>query len=237
MIGGVMIKYIVNGAAFALFTYGIYCLYNYLRRDYSDSYEYVSEYDSDSSEDQYAFQDSYDNFREKQQLYGTRRRSPRLAHHYRPNYPYVLIIIDMQDQFEASRNKITIHTIQRLITEAKRDGAFILAAHYMRFGKTRPEIRSMITDYAHMDYCYADQNDKSGAIRTKILRHQIRTDTFKICGVNTGACVKATVGGLISMYPNIHILLSNRACNCNCGTSLGCGGHEVGRYSNVSFIY
>ena len=173
----------------------------------------------------------------RQRHRSSHRRSARIAERYKPNYPYVLIIIDMQNQFAASRDKMTIQTIQRLVAEAKRDGAFILAAHYMRFGKTRADIRDMITDYPHKDYCYADRDDKSGTIQTKLVRHDVRTDTFKVCGVNTGACVRATTIGLVDLYPNTHILVSNRACNCNCDQAVTCDGHYVGRLPNVSFIH
>lgn len=196
----------------------------------------TTDYDSDDSDYLDDFGDDEEIREINQRTLDPIRRSSRISHLYGPNYPYVLIIIDMQDQFATSRNRQTIITIQKMVVEAKRDGAFIVTAHYMRYGKTRPEIRNMLTNYANHDYCYADQDDKSGAIHTKLVRHNVRTNIIKICGVNTGACVKATVMGLNSLYPDSHFLVFNRACNCYCNQYTTCDGHNLGRLNNVSFV-
>jgi hypothetical protein len=167
------------------------------------------------------------------------RRSNRLQSKstYNTNYPYALIIIDMQEQFDASRDKNTIRTIQKMITDAKRDGAFIIIAHYMRCGQTRPEIRKMIQGYPYADSCYSNQDDKSQAIYTKLLRYGIQTDIFKICGVNTEACVMSTIFGLTDLYPNTHILVSFNGCNCECSNHDVCEGRYVSQLPNVSSVY
>ena len=129
------------------------------------------------------------------------------------NYPYILTIIDMQPRFYAATNKETINAVKNLIINAKKDGAYVIFAQYMKQGKSNHELIKLVNTYYDKSFVVARKNDKSDAIITKIYNNGIRSNDMKICGVNTDACVYSSVIGLSNKLPNWNIHLIKNACN------------------------
>ncbi len=129
------------------------------------------------------------------------------------NYPYVLIVIDMQPNFGCSNNPKTLDAVADLINNAKHDNAFIVYAQYMRQGKTHTNLVKLTNGYINRSFAVANRNDKSGAILTRLVKRQVRSDLVKVCGVNTNACVRATVEGLSNELKEWSIQVIKKACN------------------------
>lgn len=151
---------------------------------------------------------------------------------YRVTFPYALCIIDMQPHFITSLNGPTLHAVLRLTKEAMSDGAFIVVAQYMNCGRTNNNIRKMLRKYPFKAYCCAFKNNKADAICTKLRTHGVRTHKLKICGVNTEACVAATV---INLHKRHKMEIIAAACHGRLGTrehtmqlrSLGLYAHVI----------
>lgn len=55
-------------------------------------------------------------------------------------YPYIVVVIDMQPLFRASNNSQTLEACKGLIQQAIKDSAYIIIAQYMRNGRTHQRI-------------------------------------------------------------------------------------------------
>ena len=142
------------------------------------------------------------------------RRSSRLSQHYAPNYPYALIVIDMQVEFDASRDTGLKQNVIDLIRQAERDGAYVVIASYLRFGRIHADVLDA-ANRCSVTICHTDGSDKSHTIQEK-LGHSIRPEYFKVCGVNLCNCVRDTTEGLTDIY-NCPIELHLDACGCSTG--------------------
>lgn len=149
------------------------------------------------------------------------RRSKRLAKKDKSNYPYVLIMVDMQVEFDSSRDDELKKNVTRLLKNAMHDRAYIVISNYMRFGKIHEDLSGLIRRYPHKAWCTADRSDKSDAVQTKLVSNKVRPGHFKICGVNLCMCVYDTVEHLADMYPKHKIIVYGTACNCACQTDSG----------------
>lgn len=142
------------------------------------------------------------------------RRSSRLSQHYAPNYPYALIVIDMQVEFDASRDIGLKRNVINLIGQAERDGAHVVIASYLRFGRIHADVLDA-ANRCSVTICHTDGSDKSRTIQEKF-GHSIRPEYFKVCGVNLCNCVRDTVEGLADIY-DCPIELHLGACGCSTG--------------------
>ena len=131
------------------------------------------------------------------------------------SFPYVLCIIDMQWTFTASHNPLLIRKVVSLIKKAIFDKAYICVAQYKYMGRTQERLIELIRKYPYKSYCSTYNNDKGMAIYRRMSRDkvQMRGSHFKVCGVNTDACVQATIRGLRTMFPGIDIYIERSACN------------------------
>ena len=151
-----------------------------------------------------------------------------------PNpYPYILTIIDMQPTFFTSNYQPVKDAVEDLILKAIDDGAYIIIAHFMKYGKTHNNLLNLVRNYKDRSLVYANKNDKSDAIMTKILKKQIRTSFIKVCGVNTDACVQATVTGLSKTLPDFQIEIIKNACNSYSQYDHNFGINEMALLNNV----
>ncbi len=149
-------------------------------------------------------------------------------------FPYVLTVIDMQPTFSASNDDETLENVKDLIVGAKNDKAYIVLAHYMKFGKTHDKLLTLVEKYKHKSLVYANKNDKSGAIMTKIIKKRIRAPYMKVCGVNTDACVQASVKGLSRKLPEWNIKVIKDSCNSSWSYGNKEGIEYMSKLSNVT---
>jgi len=128
-------------------------------------------------------------------------------------YPYCLCIIDMQSAFSwAGRDPNTLSSVLELIRIAKEDKAYIFDIKLNNCGDVFPEIMELIKDYDRITHLTAYHNSKCSVILDEIRTKNIGTDSIKVCGVNTNACVLETVRDLVKEYKNDIVVVLD-ACN------------------------
>ncbi len=126
-----------------------------------------------------------------------------------------LVIIDMQYGFNNANAQRTINNVIKQINLAKKENNYIIIVEYLphiNYKATRPEIMMAIGDHAHIKvYKYLD--DGSQPILDACKLHKYPTDLFRICGVNTNACVKQTIKGLFKRNSISKLEIVPAACN------------------------
>ncbi len=129
-------------------------------------------------------------------------------------HPYVLLIVDMQLDFQAADCWNTQQRIIQLLKHTIHDGALIVFAHYESYGPTYSQLTHPVRHYPHVLECAADQNDKSDAFIRVVAGYGAEYHRIVVTGVNTGACVKATVDGLrYHHHPAVEICIDRKGCN------------------------
>lgn len=108
---------------------------------------------------------------------------------------HFLLIIDMQHTFAASQR--VCKQVARQVRVAKACGHHIILAEYCQASGTCPDVLAVIgrTDYDRVVVC---ADDKADHILREVNSRVKSSDlvVFRVCGVNTSSCVKATVNSL-----------------------------------------
>ena len=135
----------------------------------------------------------------------------------------VLIVVDMQHLFQAANDPTTIANCQRLINNAISRQEFIIFLEFFRWGKTLPELTSIIPkDYKFCVTVAKFMDDGSSYVWDLLENNMaLQEKDITVCGVNLNACVESTVIGLeekiaANELPTKIHLVSN-ACNSNMG--------------------
>lgn len=122
---------------------------------------------------------------------------------------YALVIIDMQWNFPSSRDARLQTNIIRQIRLAKKKNYPIICLEYIGDGRTIPKIRKELEDYKNKFFFrknWDDGSDKILSIKNKL------PSKFRVCGVNTDACVFETVVNLSDeLCCKIEVL--SKSCN------------------------
>jgi nicotinamidase-related amidase len=130
------------------------------------------------------------------------------------NMSYTLVVIDMQHRFRASRSNITRKHCLKEIKRAIRYKAHILYVEYEDCGSTIPSLLNASDGYDRAYTVSKSDNDGSREILSTIKRHNLPSKNFRICGVNTDACVLGTVRGLNRLTPKgTQLIVVENACN------------------------
>lgn len=130
----------------------------------------------------------------------------------------ILIVIDMQGYFDAANNPSTISACQSLINSAIRNRNPIVIVEYIGAKSTLKEITNLTKDYDLAFLVRKSTDDGSQAIESLFDRCQISPRKLIICGVNTDACVLATVIGLTRSNKKYKISVVKKACHTDFGT-------------------
>lgn len=136
-------------------------------------------------------------------------KTKRLANN---RFPYVLTIIDMQPKFKASNRRRILNHIRKLINDAIRDDAYVMYAEYTQCGRTHDSLTKLTDDYKHRSFVHAYQNSKCDVIKAELAKKNIMSDKMIICGVNTDACVEATVNDLSIELPEWSLRIAKAGC-------------------------
>jgi nicotinamidase-related amidase len=133
---------------------------------------------------------------------------------------YSLVIVDMQTGFVAANSRKTLKNCKREIRKAIKDDANIIFVEYNGCGRTIKELTEITDKIAYKKKFVAIKRKNSGAkiILKTMKKNNIPTTkhtNFRVCGVNTDACVLETVEDLARALRqrsyNIEVILS--ACN------------------------
>jgi nicotinamidase-related amidase len=125
---------------------------------------------------------------------------------------YTLVVVDMQDEFVASRNKRVQEACKKAIKRAIRNKSPIVFLEYVGYGPTLPSLTKLTRNYPKV--FHASKNDWDGSRESlkALTRNKIEHSKFKICGVYTDCCVAATANGLIDKCPAFKVEVLSKAC-------------------------
>ncbi len=145
---------------------------------------------------------------------------------------YTLAIVDMQWYFGASHKASVIAACKREIRRAMKARAAILFIEYANCRSTISSLKKIVRDARYNRAATIIKNDDDGSpeVITAIEHHKFPR-TLRVCGVNTDACVQATVEGLANDLRRAKIKIIADACN----TESGMDGHEEALSSMVKF--
>lgn len=133
-----------------------------------------------------------------------------------------LIVIDMQPAFTA--HKEALKPVLREVINAKKALTDIIIVEFDLRGRewyqpsetvTHPAITRSIKNYKHKHLVLKEFNDGGGEILEYCRIQGIPTNTLRVCGVNTTACVKETVRSLTEDNDVKKIIIAGNACADN----------------------
>ncbi len=127
---------------------------------------------------------------------------------------YTLIVVDMQAKFSSSLKRSTMRECKTLVSRAIFDDQPIILLEYVGFGTTLPSIYNMIDGYDQV-FIGRKNDDGSHEVSGIINGFSLPKNNFKVCGVNTDACVLRTVRGLRKRFKTADIEVYEKACNTN----------------------
>jgi|GEM_PF-5376765 len=111
----------------------------------------------------------------------------------------VLLIVDMQQFFIASKDEKVLHKIISLAKIAIKHNYPIFILEFFGYGKTHEKINALLQNYSNVYYIKKYKDDGSSRIE-KFLDDNKNLFKFpfefKVCGAYTDACIAATVKGL-----------------------------------------
>jgi hypothetical protein len=125
-----------------------------------------------------------------------------------------LVIVDMQVHFEASHDTRTIENCVKLVKKAIQKKAPIIVLEYAGYGDTLYPILDAIGDYPYraiMEKWY-DNGGPEVLQGLESLGFQVNDFDFRLCGVNSAACVMATATYLAQNFSG-KAYIHSKACN------------------------
>lgn len=139
----------------------------------------------------------------------------------------ILVIVDMQPKFTASNNPALLTAIAQQIELAMRNSFTIIVLEYgdleagknpqsLRCGDTHEQLmRPMLFPCRYSQLVTAEKlgNDGSALVLHACAVRCLTNPIFRVCGVNTDACVSATVFGLAVRRPKSRVEVIVNACN------------------------
>jgi len=146
-----------------------------------------------------------------------------------------LIIVDMQPYFGGSQEPWLIDNIQREIRSAKKCGDGIIILEYEGCGRTDKRVLRTLGKYPKGLVRYKDDCDGSEIAVETMEARKFDTTKVKIVGVETDACVEATIMGLSYLLPSADIILVADACNHETRTQRNHGRSKI-RRKNIRYI-
>jgi nicotinamidase-related amidase len=118
---------------------------------------------------------------------------------------YTLLVVDMQDCFNAANSPRLIKKVSESIKKAIKDRAHIIFLEYLDSGTTHTVLKSLVKNYQKAHFVIKRGDDGSEEVRHTLRSNRIRTKNFKVTGVNTDCCVQRTVAGLVTLIPDSKI--------------------------------
>jgi nicotinamidase-related amidase len=133
-----------------------------------------------------------------------------------PSKSYTLVVVDMQSGFDTSFG--ALNGCIREVQQAVIDKAGIIFLEYHGFygdayGFTLPQLKALVDGYSRAYYVPKGADDGSIEVVEAIEKYRMSKLHIKVCGVNTDACVLATVQGLIQKCDKVYLQVIADACN------------------------
>lgn len=150
----------------------------------------------------------------------------------------VLVVVDMQPCFEATRNSWMINSVSERLREARNRADHIIFLEYTDLEKgdrrtwepTHPELLQIVQKpyYCYWDILIKDEDDGSSWIKAHLDRIKVKPISFNVCGVNLDYCVFDTVRGLANLYKTTPINVLKGSINGE--------GHQPKNWSKFNTI-
>jgi nicotinamidase-related amidase len=139
---------------------------------------------------------------------------------------YCLVIVDMQDQFSASKGEAVRKACVREIKSAMKNDATIVFVKYANYGPTIPLLTDLVkkTKYRKAHTVLKHANGGGDVIAKYLRDKHLTRANLRVCGVNTNYCVLATVQGMNTHLKNSNLHVVADACATNGGAT----GHKYG---------
>ncbi len=125
----------------------------------------------------------------------------------------VLVVVDMQDYFEASMHPATLAAVKEEILLAVRNGDFIVVLEVDGCAPTQKEVMAELNGYNHYSVMVKRFADGSEEVLRACQDKGVVPVEFKVVGVNTDCCVSGTVANLSHKVPQSQIVVIAKACN------------------------
>jgi nicotinamidase-related amidase len=140
---------------------------------------------------------------------------------------YTLAIIDMQPYFTAGLKRRAHDNCAIQIKKAIKDRAAIIFVEYRGYGNTSRSLKSLIRKASYdRQYKVTKTTDNGGKeIAALIKKERLAASRIKVCGVNTDACVHASVLGLRKHLAASKIEVIAAACDSR---TMFNNGHQDG---------
>ena len=152
---------------------------------------------------------------------------PKLSYSSATPIDSVLVLVDMQKKFPASTDPAVIQACANLITNHMRrqspiiiaefgDPKVILPPHSIHCGDTHRSLMDLLLFPRRYDKLAVVEklcNDGSAVILRECTNRGFATSAFRVCGVNSDACVSETVYGLAVRRHKSQIEVITEACN------------------------
>lgn len=128
---------------------------------------------------------------------------------------YCLVVVDMQPGFAAAKYPLIENNCLREIKKAINDCADIVFLEYTHHGKTLPGLKLAVKGYHHAKFVAKTRDDGSAEVQNVVTENSFMISRFRVVGINTDWCVRATVEGLRNRFPNSSIEVIADACDSN----------------------
>ena len=132
-----------------------------------------------------------------------------------------LVVVDVQTEFEATWPQWLKSGVMREVEEARFRGDAIIMLEFFSvnppktFGPTYPDLVAVAAAGNQAGFTMRAKalEDGSERVLDACTKMGFPTNLFRICGVNTHACILATVVGLARTFPACLIEVATYACN------------------------
>lgn len=136
-----------------------------------------------------------------------------------------LVIVDMQSEFKVVSNPRLMAAVIRKIRLAKLLEYGIVIVEYGQAdgfdewtgGDTHHRILNELQDYKHKTFVVKHVDNGAPQIIEAMEYYGYNRHHVYVCGVNTCACVYATVSGLAKSLPDASVYILSDACRCTHG--------------------
>jgi len=129
--------------------------------------------------------------------------------------PATLVVVDMQNMFEAASDPNTVIGVAHEILQAKERNGGIILLEYEDCGRTHKGYSLLLKGYRRKSRITKGDDDGSVEVVRAARRRCFNLDHLRVCGVNADCCVVSTVLGLLGHLRESRIEVVKNACGWN----------------------
>lgn len=126
---------------------------------------------------------------------------------------YTLVVVDMQGYFTAANKRSCISNVKREIRKAIHSRNDIVFVEFAGCHQTLPSIYKEVGSYESLYIIRKYDDDGSNELFSFLKAMKLNHKSLKFCGVNTSACVRATVLGYRDKMKSAKLSVVADACN------------------------